>query len=116
MIDWVKEFPGAVTICDQKGIILEMNEQACQVFARQGGGALIGSDLLACHPEPARSKLKKLLKHPAVNAYTIEKNGIKKMIYQSPWYKDGEFGGLVEVSLVLPDNMQHFVRAPQPQA
>ncbi|OGK11231.1 MAG: diguanylate cyclase [Candidatus Riflebacteria bacterium GWC2_50_8] len=115
MIEWVKGFAGAVTVCDKNGIILEMNDQAQQVFARQGGDALIGADLLECHPEPARSKLVELLKHPAVNAYTIEKNAMKKLIYQAPWYENGEFGGLVEISLVLPENMPHFVRTPPAQ-
>jgi transcriptional regulator with PAS, ATPase and Fis domain len=116
MNEWVGGFPGAVTVCDQKGTILEMNDQARQVFAKRGGGALIGSDLLACHPEPARSKLVELLKHPAVNAYTIEKSGVRKLIYQAPWYENGQFRGFVEVSLVLPECMPHFVRSPQPPA
>lgn len=115
MIDWVKGFSGAVTVCDKNGKILEMNEQASQVFAKYGGDTLVGFDLFACHPEPARSKLKELLKNPAVNAYTIEKNGMKKLIYQTPWYENGEFAGLVEISLVLPENMPNFIRTPPPQ-
>ena len=116
MNDWVNEFPGAVTVCDRKGVIVAMNNQAQQVFAKSGGGTLVGSDLSACHPEPARTKLAELLKHPAVHAYTIEKNGIKKLIYQAPWYENGQFSGLVEVSLVLPENMPHFVRSSQTSA
>ena len=67
-----------------------------------------------CHPEPARHKLLHLLETQGTNAYTIEKNGVKKLIYQSPWYKDnGEFGGLVELSLEIPMEMPHFVRAAE---
>jgi hypothetical protein len=50
------------------------------------------------------------------NSYTISKNGVKKLIHQTPWYKIGKdgngktIGGLVEVSIVLPDEMPHFVR------
>ncbi|MDD2576134.1 MAG: diguanylate cyclase, partial [Bacteroidales bacterium] len=44
------------------------------------------------------------------NAYTIEKEGLKKLIYQTPWYENGEFGGLVEFSIVIPMDMPHFVR------
>jgi hypothetical protein len=29
---WVKEFVGAVTVCDPKGIILEMNDQGVKMF------------------------------------------------------------------------------------
>ena len=43
-------------------------------------------------------------------ADTIEKDGVKKLVYQAPWYEDGEYRGLVEVTLVLPDALPHFVR------
>jgi hypothetical protein len=45
-----------------------------------------------------------------VNAYTIEKNGKKKMIYQTPWYSNGKYSGLVEISLPLPEELPHFIR------
>ena len=44
------------------------------------------------------------------DAYTIEKGGQKKLIYQAPWYVDGEYRGLVELALPLPDTLPHFVR------
>jgi hypothetical protein len=45
-----------------------------------------------------------------VNCYTIEKEGIKKLIYQAPWYDNGKLSGLVELSMVIPFIMDHFVR------
>lgn len=108
--DWVKEFPGAVTVCDRDGRIIEMNEKACNTFAKDGGAALVGKNVLDCHPEPARSKLKALMAEQKKNAYTIEKNGVKKLIYQSPWYEDGKYMGFVELSLEIPFEMPHFVR------
>ena len=45
------------------------------------------------------------------NVYTIEKNGVKKMIFQSPWYKDGIYAGFVELSLEIPFEMPHFIRS-----
>ena len=45
------------------------------------------------------------------NCYTIEKNGVHKLIYQSPWYVKGEYGGLVEISVEIPNPMPHFVRS-----
>ncbi len=107
---WIKEFPGAITICDADGVILEMNDKAVEAFKQDGGADLIGKNLLDCHPELARSKLRDLMKSRKVNCYTIEKNGIRKMIYQSPWYKDGAYGGLVEFSIEIPSEMPHFVR------
>ena len=107
---WIKEFPGAITICNADGIILEMNDKAVETFEKDGGADLIGKNLFDCHPEPARSKLRDLMSSRKVNCYTIEKNGIKKMIYQSPWYKNGEYGGLVEFSIEIPSEMPHFIR------
>jgi transcriptional regulator with PAS, ATPase and Fis domain len=108
--DWVKEFPGAITVCDHDGIILEMNDRAHEAFREDGGRSLIGSNALDCHPEPSRSKLKHLLESGETSAYTIEKKGIWKLIYQTPWYEDGEYRGFVELSLVIPAQMPHFVR------
>jgi transcriptional regulator with PAS, ATPase and Fis domain len=112
---WVGEFPSAITVCDVDGIILEMNDQAANGYAKDGGRALIGKNMLDCHPEPARTKTKRLLESKQKNVYTIEKNGVKKLIYQSPWYRDGKFAGLVELSLEIPFEMSHFVRTPRPK-
>jgi len=108
---WVREFPGAVTVCDRDGIILEMNDRAAQSFASDGGRELIGRNVLDCHPEPARTQLATLLATGASNVYTIEKNGVKKIIYQAPWQRDGRYAGFVELSLEIPFDMPHFVRA-----
>jgi transcriptional regulator with PAS, ATPase and Fis domain len=107
---WVKEFPGAVTVCDAEGIITEMNDKAAELFKDDGGRALIGKNVFDCHPEPAHSELAGLMKARQRNIYTIEKNGVKKLIYQSPWYRDGEYAGFIEISLEIPFDMPHFVR------
>jgi len=109
--EWVKEFSGAVTICNPNGIILEMNDQSARTFAKDGGYDLIGQNLFDCHPEPARSKLVGLLAEQKVNTYTIEKNGVKKLIHQSPWYRDGQYAGFVEIVFEIPLTMPHFVRS-----
>lgn len=108
--DYFKEVPFAVTICDEKGVLLEMNDKSSATFARHGGAELIGHSMLDCHPEHAQQKIRSMLENHNVNAYTIEKEGQKKLIYQSPWFENGEFKGLIELSLVLPDDMPHFVR------
>jgi transcriptional regulator with PAS, ATPase and Fis domain len=109
---WIKEFPGAVTVCDAEGIIIAMNDKATCTFEKDGGRDLIGTNLLDCHPEPSRTKLINLLATRSSNIYTIEKNGVKKLIYQSPWYRDGIFSGLVELSLEIPLEIPHFIRQP----
>lgn len=108
---WVKEFPHAVTVCDLDGIILEMNDTAARGFADQGGRALIGKNMLDCHPEPARTKTKELLASRQKNVYTIEKKGVKKLIYQAPWYQDAKCCGFVELALEIPFALPHFVRS-----
>lgn len=108
--DWIKEFPAAIEICDPDGVLLELNDRAAKNLEKDGGRALIGKNILDCHPEPARSKTERLLQGREKNVYTIEKNGIKKLIFQSPWYKDGKYAGFVELSLEIPFELPHFVR------
>jgi len=110
-LDWIKEFPAAVTVCDKDGILLEMNNKAALGYEKDGGRALIGSNVLDCHPEPARSKTKALLASGEKNIYTIEKHGVRKLIYQSPWYIEGRYAGFVELSLEIPWEMPHFIRS-----
>jgi hypothetical protein len=99
-----------ITVCDVEGVILDMSQAAFEAFKDQGGSCLIGSNLLDCHPEPARSKVRQLLENQETNVYTTEKNGIKKLVYQAPWYRDGEFAGLVEFVLEIPKSLPHFIR------
>jgi SAM-dependent methyltransferase len=108
---WVDQFAGAITVCAPDGIILEMNERAAASFSKDGGAGLIGSNLYDCHPEPARSKLRDLMASQTANVYSIEKKGVHKIIYQSPWYTaDGSYGGFVELSFETPAILPHFIR------
>jgi len=108
--DWAEEFPAAITVCDERGVILSMNQAAGALFKGDGGRAMVGKSLLDCHPEPSRSLLADMLKNPRQNTYTIEKGRVKKFIHQAPWFRQGRFAGLVELSIVLPDKMAHHVR------
>jgi len=108
---WIKEFPISATVCDPDGVILAMNDKAAESYADDGGYSLIGVNMLACHPEPARTKTADMLASQEKNIYTIEKNGVKKLVYQSPWYKDGQYAGFVELVLEIPVEMPHFVRS-----
>lgn len=108
--DWIKEFTGAVTVCDREGTIMEMNDAAVAVFSQDGGAKLIGTNVLDCHPEPSRSKLKAMIDGRRENVYTIQKNGRKKLIFQAPWFQGGQYAGFVELSLEIPRDMPHFDR------
>ena len=107
---WIEKFPGAVTVCDTEGRILEMNEKSREVFAADGGAALVGKNVLDCHPEPSRTKLAAMIKDERANIYTIQKKGQKKLIYQAPWYENGIYAGFVELALEIPWDMPHFNR------
>ena len=109
-IDWIEEFPGAVTVCDTEGRIVEMNGKSREVFAADGGAKLVGTNVLECHPEPSRSKLEGMMAEGRTNVYTIQKNGKRKLIYQTPWTEDGVYAGFVELSLEIPWDMPHFNR------
>ena len=107
---WVQEFAGAITVCDTKGTIIEMNSKSVQTFEKDGGEKLIGTNVLDCHPEPAKAKLRAIMENQKPNVYTIEKAGIKKLICQTPWYQGGKYAGVVELSVEIPFEMPHFVR------
>jgi transcriptional regulator with PAS, ATPase and Fis domain len=107
---WLNGVDVAITVCDRQGIIIYMNERAGRTFAADGGRALVGKSLMDCHPETARQKIRVIMESGESNNYTIEKNGVKKMIHQAPWFQDGEMGGLVEFSMVIPPDLPHFIR------
>lgn len=109
--NWTDSIPAAVTVTDADGTILEMNAEACEVFAEDGGAALIGQSVFDCHPEPSRTKTLDLYKRRAANHYTITtRKGKRKVIHQMPWYRAGEFAGFVEIAIVIPENLPHFDR------
>jgi transcriptional regulator with PAS, ATPase and Fis domain len=109
-MDWTKEIDFAITVCGKDGIITYMNEKAIKTFTNDGGEKLIGTNVLDCHPEPSKTQLSGMLKNETKNVYTIEKKGIKKLIYQTPYYENGEYKGFVEMSLELPGVMENFIR------
>ena len=111
MENWANELPFmAITISDKEGKIIEMNDRSAMTFQKSGGRELIGKELMDRHKEKAQSMIREMMASPKTNAYTIEKEGLKKLIYQTPWYENGEFGGLAEFSIVLPSDMPHYIR------
>jgi len=107
---WVKEIPVAVTVADCDGVILEMNDKAIKTFEKYGGKSLIGKNLCDCHQAQSNEIIKQIIETGEKHIYTIEKDGLKKMIYQSPWFKKGKCAGIIEISLEIPFSMPHFVR------
>jgi PAS domain-containing protein len=105
--DYFAQFPAAVEVCDREGILLYVNDVAAETVA---GRDQLGTNILDCHPEPARAKFERMLATGEANVYTIEKGGRRKLIYQAPWYVNGEYAGFIEMALPLPDELPHFNR------
>jgi hypothetical protein len=38
---------------------------------------------------------------------------VKKLIFQCPWYDEGEYAGYMELSMVLPENIPNRIRKPK---
>lgn len=105
---WADEMNCAVTVCDTEGIILYMNGKARATYAKEGN--LIGKNIFGCHSERSREIIRRLLSDGGSNAYTIEKNGVRKMIYQTAWRVGGEIKGLTEISMEIPEELPHYIR------
>lgn len=109
-VSWQEEFGAAITVIDRDFIIRSMNDASAAVNAKWGGAALVGKDVRDCHREASILIMERILQTGEPNTYTIEKQGLRKLIHQAPWRLDGEIMGLVELSIVLPDEMPHHVR------
>lgn len=108
MFDWAKELNCAITVCDKEGIVLYMNEKSIIT-----NGDVLGQNLFGCHNPRSQEIIRRLLEKGETNSYTISKKGEKKLIYQTPWYQQGEIAGLVEFSIVIPEEMPHYIRGAQ---
>lgn len=105
--EWAKEMNCAVTVCDAEGIIIYQNDKAVETYKKHGN--LIGKNLYECHSEKSKEIIRHLLATGGINAYTIEKQGVHKVIYHTAWKKDGKVAGIVEISMITPADMPHYV-------
>ncbi|MEG0789681.1 MAG: PAS sensor protein [Alistipes sp.] len=102
---WAEELNCAVTVCDTDGLIRYQNDKS-----RTVNGEMLGQSMIPCHNDHSRQIIAHLLATGGTNTYTIEKRGIRKMIYQSVWRKEGVVCGLVEFSMEIPAEMPHYIR------
>jgi transcriptional regulator with PAS, ATPase and Fis domain len=109
-MEYFEKLNGNVIVCDAEGIIIYMNKTAIRNYAKDGGAALIGRNLMDCHNEHSRKKIREIMDTHQKNVYTIEKKGRKKIIYQTPWMDGDVFKGIVELSLEIPFEMPHYKR------
>lgn len=96
--DWAEGMACAVTAADKDGVIRYMNRRARETYRKHGD--LIGKSLYDCHGERAAGIIRRLLTE-----------GVRKMIYQTACTgADGRVEGIVEVSMVIPDELPHYKR------
>ncbi len=111
MNDFFKYVEPAVTVCDTECVIVYQNEKSVAV-----NGDMRGKCMLGCHNDRSRGIIARILSEGATNSYTISKKGQRKLIHQTPWYKDAVDGsgrtvaGIVELSVVIPEEMPHYDR------
>lgn len=104
-IDFFNSVNIGITVSDNEGRVLYMNDKSQSVF-----GSMVGQSMMGCHKEESQEIIRRLIDNADTNAYTIEKKGVRKLIYQTPWYNEGTVAGLVEFSIILPEDMPHYVR------
>lgn len=105
MKDFFENVAVSMTVCDRQGKVVYQNQRAVEAL-----GEARGHSLEECHKSSSWEMIQRMLAEGTTNAYTIEKRGVRKLIYQTPWYENGEVAGLVEYSIVLPEGMPHKIR------
>lgn len=111
MEDYFKNVECAVTVCDTECVIVYQNEKSVAV-----NGDMRGRCMLGCHNDSSRGIIARILTEGITNSYTISKKGQRKLIHQTPWYKDAADGsgktvaGIIELSIVIPEQMPHYDR------
>lgn len=107
--DILRNFPVAITVTDREGRFIYANDTSARINSGGDAAALLGKQIMDCHNARSQQIIRELFAG-ATNVYTITKRGRKKLIFQAPWYQEGEVAGLVELSMELPDSMPHYDR------
>ena len=105
ILHWADEILCAVTVSDLEGNIVYMNKRS-----HENGETMEGRNMMPCHSERSQAIIRDMIEGDHTHCYTITKHGRRKLIFQTPWHVDGVVKGLVELSMVLPDDMPHYDR------
>lgn len=88
--NWAKTLNCGITICDAQGVITYMNDMAISMKK----GDLTGRNVMECHNSHSQEIISRMLERGGQHVYTIEKNDVRKLLYQSSWLNDeGKIGG-----------------------
>ena len=103
--DFFKSIDCAITVCDTDCGIVYQNDRSIAV-----NGDMRGHNMLGCHNERSQGIIRRILTEGISNSYTISKQGQRKIIHQTPWYKEGAVARIIEFSIVIPEEMPHYIR------
>lgn len=101
--NYFEEVENPVTVCDTEGIILYMNKASRAMLSKYGSDNLVGKSLYGCHNPNSNEIIKRLITNKESNTYFTLKNGVRKLVNQIPWYKNGEMAGLIETVMIIPE-------------
>jgi PAS domain-containing protein len=93
----------AVTIADENGHIVFLNDLAVEHYGDRGGAALVGTDLYDCHNSESQAKIKNLYARYRAGDLTPtryheqKENGLAESIVLFPLLVDGHFRGIAEL-------------------
>jgi len=107
LIDWAKEIDATLIVTDANNIVIHVNEAACEVFKAT---KLVGTELIAHHPKWAIPAVEELLDKKKPDCYTTETPQGKHFVYHTPWFKDGEYAGFVELVIPIRKDMRNIIR------
>ena len=108
--DWTDTLDASITVCSKEGEILYMNEASAVHYRKDGGRTLIGKNLVDCHPGQSKNVVTAMLQSPNTNIYITEKKDQSTMVYQAPWFHDGNHAGIVEILIPLPKKIRRVRR------
>ena len=77
MMKYFQEADIAVTVCDREGRIIDMNDQSRKINLKPGQ-ELIGSNVLDCHPEPARTMLEGMMRNESKHVYNHNSQNVNQ--------------------------------------
>lgn len=79
--DFFMEINGAIIASTTDGIVVYQNDKS-----KAADGNMIGKNMRRCHKPESLAKIDAMINNNASREYTIEKNGVKEFICQTPWY------------------------------
>lgn len=106
---WAEDLNCAITVCDENCSIIFMNKRSRETFCKHG--SLIGKNLIDCHSPRSVEIIRRLLSDGTPIPTPSKRTDSSRWFIRQPGCKeDGTIGGLVEISMVIPEHLPHYKR------